>query len=145
MPSVSRCAFRSSAKTPAPQHTLLQTRDTMSARARTAAGSRERGGPRAVLEVLCENPLYGVSMCACSKKDGSAFFCESEARRHGPVALDAGERAEPHLHLRRHVRLAPRCTGSPGLSSPAPSPAAAGSSPAGSATAAITTSSCTTT
>ena len=99
----------SSAKTPAPQHTLLQTRDTMSARARTTAGSRERGRPRAVPGVLCENHLRGVSMC--SKKDGRALFCEAEALPHGPVRLDAGKGAEPLLHLRRHVRLAPLCTG----------------------------------
>ena len=141
MPSISRCAFRSSAETPAPQHTRLQTRDTMSARARTAAGSRERGRPRAVPGVLCEKHLRVVSMCACSKKDGSALFARAEALRHGPVGLDAGERAEPLPHLRRHVRLAPLCTGLSCLSSPAPSPAAspapspaiAGSSPAGSA------------
>ena len=92
-PSVSRCASRTSANTPAPQHTLLQTRDTMSAKATTALGSRESGRPRATPEV-CENHLRGVSMCACSKKDGSALFHEAEALRHGPVALDAGERAE---------------------------------------------------
>ena len=94
------------ANTPAAQHTLLQTRDTMSARARTAAGSRERGRPRAAPGVFCR----GVSMCAWSKKDGSAFF----AKRRHRVLVQLGltrERAEPLLHLKRHVRLAPLCTG----------------------------------
>ena len=135
MPSVSRCPFSCSANTPAPQHTLLQTRDTMSARARTAAGSRERGRPRAVPGVLCENHLRGVSMCACSKKDGSALFAK---RKHCTMVQSGLTRAREQNHsftlggmcvLRRFVQ------GSAGLSSPAPSPASAGSSPAGSATA----------
>ena len=72
---------------------------TTSARARTAAGSRERGRPRAVPDVFSEKHLRVVSMCACSKKDGSALVAK---RRHC---------TEPLLHLRRHVRLAPLCTG----------------------------------
>ena len=68
-------------------------------------------------------------------------LCEAEALHHGPVGLDAGQRAEPLLHLRRHVRLAPLCTGLSWLviasTIASTSPAAAGSSPAGSATAVI--------
>ena len=117
----------------------------MSARARTTAGSRERGRPRAVPGVLRENHLRGVSMCMCSKKDGSALFAK---RKHCVMVQSGMTRAREQNHsltsggtcvLRRFVQ------GSAGSSSPAPSPAATGSSPAGSATAAITMSSCTTT
>ena len=111
MPSVSRCAFRSSAKTPATQHTRLQTRDTMSARARTAASSRERGRPRAVPGVLCENHLREEVDVQVLEEGWECPFCEAEALHHGPVGHDAGEGAEPLLHLKRHVRLAPLCTG----------------------------------
>ena len=149
MLSVSRCAFRSSAKTPAPQHTLLQTRDTMSARARTAAGSRERGRPRAVPGVLCENHLRVVSMCACSKKEGSVLLATPQHCTVRLVAsLNAGSaelEPSPAPSASTMRPAAALLQGSAGLSSPAPSPAAAGSSPAGSATAAITMSSCTTT
>ena len=117
----------------------------MSARARTTAGSRERGRPRAVPGVLCENHLRGVSMCRCSKKDGSALFAN---RKHCLMVQSGMTRVREQNHsftsggtciLRRFVQ------GSAGSSSPAPSPAAAGSSPAGSATAVIAMSSCTTT
>ena len=137
-PSVAKCAVRSSANTPAPQHTLLQTRDTMSAKARTAAGFRERG-PRAVREVFCENHMRVVSMCACSKKDGSALFAK---RRHCVMVQSRLTRAREQNHsftsggmcvLRR------ACRHQHDHQPPA------GSSPAVSATAAITMSSCTTT
>ena len=116
-PTVSRCAFRSSAKTPAPQHTLLQTQNTISARARTAAGSRERGRPRAVPEVFCENHLREVSMCTCSKKDGSAFFAK---RRHCTMVQSRLTRAKEQNHsftsngmcvLRRFHRAQLACRG----------------------------------
>ena len=126
-----RCAFRSSANTPAPQHTLLQTRDTMSARARTTAGSRERGRPRAVPKVLCENHLAGGVDVRVLEEGWECPLCEAETLHHGPLVL------------RRFVQ------GSAGFSSPAPSPApspaATGSSPARSATAVIAMSSCTAT
>ena len=87
--------------------TLCCRRETMSARARTAAGSRERGRPRSV----CQNHLRGVSLCACSKKDGTALLAKRRHCTMVKVGLDAGEGAEPLLQLRRHVRLAPFCTG----------------------------------
>ena len=83
----------------------------MSARARTAAGSTERGRPRAVPEVLCESHLRKVVNVGELEEGWECPLCEAEALRHGPVGLEAGERAEPLLHLRRHVRLAPLCTG----------------------------------
>ena len=129
--------------------TLLQTRDTMSARARTTADSRERGRPRVVPKVLCENHLRGVLMCACSKKDGSALFAK---QRHCTMVQSGLTRAREQNHsftsggmcVLRHF-----AQGSAGFSSPAPSPtpspAATGSSPAGSATGVIAMSSCTAT
>ena len=69
--------------------------ETMSARARTAAGSRKRGRPRAVPEVFCENHLRGVSMCACSKKDGSAL---SAKRRHCAMVQLGLTRAREQNH-----------------------------------------------
>ena len=137
MSSVSRCTFRSSVKTPASQHTLLQTRDTMSVRSRTAADSRERGRSRAVSGVLCENHLRVVSMYACSKKDGSVLFAK---RKHCLTVQSNLTRTREQNHsfvsddpyvLRLFVQ------DSADLSSSAPSSAAADSSSVGSATAVI--------
>ena len=92
----------------------------MSARARTAAGSKERGRPRAEPEVFCENHLR---VCRCARGWRCPFFCEAEALHHCPVGLDAGEGAEP-LTLGEMCVLRLFVQGSAGLSSPAPSPAA---------------------
>ena len=83
----------------------------MSARARTTVGSRERGRPRAVPGVLCENHLRGCVDVHVLEEGWERTFCEAEALPHGPVRHDAGKGAEPLLHLRRHVHLAPLCTG----------------------------------
>ena len=98
----------------------------MSARARTTASSRERGRPRAIPEVFCENHLRCVSTCACSKKDGSALFAE---RRHCVMVQSRLTRAREQNHSFTSGDMCVlRCfvQGSAGLSSTAPSPAAAG-------------------
>ena len=84
--------------------------NTMSAGAKTAADSRERGRPRAVPDVFCAIHLRGVSICVCAKKDGSAFLAK---RTHCAMVQSRLTRAREQnhsLHLRRHVRLAPFCT-----------------------------------
>ena len=50
--------------------------DTMFARARTAAGSRERWRPSVVPDVFSAIHLREVSTCLCSKKEGSAYFAK---------------------------------------------------------------------
>ena len=120
------------------QHSCVTARGTRclpgpgQVRAPRSAGGQERNW-----ESLARSTC-GVSKCACSKNE-SAFFCEAETLRHGPLGLDEGEGAEPLLHVLRHF-----VQGSAGSSSPAPSPAAAGSSPAGSV-ATLAMSSCTAT
>ena len=122
MPSDPRRAPRSSAKTPAPLHTLLQTRDTMSARVRTTAGSRERGRPRAVPGVFCAIHLRCVSMCACSKKDGSALLAK---RTHCAMVQSGLTRAKEQRHSSTSGEMSVMhrfVQGSAGSSSPAPWP-----------------------
>ena len=70
----------------------------MSARARPTAGSRERGATKSGTGSPWRDPLAGVSMFVCSEKDGTAF-------------LRGGNTAPWSSRLKRHVRLAPLCTG----------------------------------
>ena len=60
---------------------------------------------------LAREPLAGCVDVHVLEEGWESPFCEAAALRHGPVGHDAGKGAEPLPHLRRHVRLAPLCTG----------------------------------
>ena len=80
--------------------TLLQTRDTVSARARTAAGSRGARAAQSGTGSLLRDPLAGCVDVRVLEEGWECLFCEAEALRRGPVTLDAGKGAETTRSLR---------------------------------------------
>ena len=105
MPSVFRCAFRSSTAHSAADagHDVYQGQDSCGFQGARAAKSGTGS--------LVREPLAGCVDVRVFEEGWECPLCEAKALHHGPVGLDAGERAEPLLHLTRHVRLAPLCTG----------------------------------
>ena len=106
-----------------------------------SCGFQGARAPQSGTKSLLRDPIAGCVHVRVLEERWVCSFFEAETLRHGPAAHDAGEGAEPLLHLRRHVRLAPLCTRLSRLvvtstspaASPAASPAVACSSPAGSA------------
>ena len=76
-----------------------------------SCGFQGARGAKSGIGSFVREPLVGGVDVRVLEEGWECPLCEAEALRHGPVALDAGERAEPLLHLWRHVRLAPLCAG----------------------------------